>query len=582
MKTRSQDNRTNNKGKMSSKDKKDDTSNSNSKKDVIIIDEEVKPEELDERGNIKDLIDYTDEADYEEYEKAMTMREKIINEHYDSIKNEDIEEINDDEQQIKNNKIPLILPGQIILLALGNQDDEEECEDDEDDEDDDDDEEDGEEEEPKKIYNTRNSNKRRNEDEHEDDRDKKRSRRDNDTNRHGIGYKPPSSKNEQPELKSPGDFLNMLLGGGNKKEALKQRVIKSKIPDEYKPMVLSRIEHMDSDKAKEMQWVDNILKIPFGEYAKVPVSLKSKKEQIETFFKDAAETLDSAVYGLEPVKEEIMNYLAQFISTNNESMPRILALHGSPGIGKTAVVRNGIAKVLDRPMKCINIGGLRDSSHFLGFDYTYSGSRYGIIASSIIESGIMNPIIFMDELDKISLSNDGIEIQNLLIHLTDPVQNHAFHDKYFAGIDLDMSKAIFVFSFNEINLVHPVLKDRLHIIKVPDPSVEDKVVIGKRYLLPEMCKNVGVKLEDIIINDDIIRSLINSYCKEEKGVRDLKRCLETILLRLNLARYIGKCKYSKIDKISFPYNVDIKTVETLLKKKNSQEDWPEHVKNMYM
>jgi ATP-dependent Lon protease len=200
----------------------------------------------------------------------------------------------------------------------------------------------------------------------------------------------------------------------------------------------------------------------------------------------------------------------------------------------------------------------------------------------LITTNCMNPIIFMDELDKVSNTSDGIDVQNLLIHLTDPVQNMEFHDKYFAGINIDLSKAVFVFSFNDINLVHPVLKDRLHIVKVPDPSVDDKVVIGKRYLLPEMCKNVGVKLEDININDDIIRSIINSYCKEEKGVRDLKRCIETILLRLNLARYVGKCKYSKIDKIVFPFTVDLKTVEILLKKRNSQADWPEHVKNMYM
>jgi ATP-dependent Lon protease len=105
------------------------------------------------------------------------------------------------------------------------------------------------------------------------------------------------------------------------------------------------------------------------------------------------------------------------------------------------------------------MGGIRDSSTFVGFEYTYSGSRYGMLSQCLMDSEVMNPIIFMDELDKISLTNDGVDIQNLLIHITDPVQNMTYQDKYFSGVTVDLSKVIFVFAFNDVNLINPILKD---------------------------------------------------------------------------------------------------------------------------
>lgn len=562
MKTRSQSNKHGENG-----DNHRENNKEKNPTNLVIIDDGEEPteDELDSKGNIKDLIDYEDDEEYQIYEEEMKNREKIIEEACKDIKKSEIEDITPEDQGKMSILILKVVSNNIEEDGDNDEEEDNDSEEDEDDDEGDDDEEDDDQgdddEKDVKKYNTRGVKRKL-----EDDFDEA------------------SNKRHKPELQSPGDFLNMLLGGssGSKKDMLKQKVIKSNIPKEYKPMVINRIEHMDADKAKELQWIENILKIPFGKYAKIPINSTSKKEEIETFFKNTMQQLDDCIYGLDTVKEEIINYIAQFISTNNSSMPRILALHGAAGVGKTSIIRNGLAKAIGRPMKCISMGGLRDSSHFLGFDYTYSGSRYGIIAQSIIETGVMNPIIFMDELDKISMSNDGIEIQNLLVHLTDPIQNSGFHDKYFAGIDLDMSKAIFVFSFNNIDLIHPILKDRLHIVKVPDPSVDDKVVIGKRYLLPELCKNIGFKSEEIIINDDVVKRIINTYSREEKGVRELKRCLETLLLRINLARYVEKCKFSKIDKIVFPFTITSEVVETILKRKNPQEDWPEHVKMLYM
>ena len=363
---------------------------------------------------------------------------------------------------------------------------------------------------------------------------------------------------------------------------LKKRVMNTDIPYNIKCIILDRIENMEADKQKEMQWIESLLKIPFGKYSKIPIDKDSSKEEINNFFNFSIESLDKAAYGMKNVKEEIINYIAQFISTNNNSMPRIIALHGVAGIGKTNIIRNGLSKALNRPMKCISMGGLRDSSHFIGFDYTYSGSRYGIILQTLMETRVMNPIIFMDELDKISMTNEGIEIQNLLIHLTDPVQNNTFQDKYFAGIHIDLSKAVFIFAFNDIDNIHPVLKDRLHIIKVPEPTFDEKVIICKNYLLPDICNNIGINKDDINISNDVIKNLIKKYCNKDKGVRNLKRKLESILLKINLAKYIDKGSYSILNRIEFPYTIKDDIVDLLLKNDKNENDIPDHVMNMFL
>jgi len=403
MNTRSKSkNQDDNNSKKSINIKKDDKQNNTNddklkkykeKPSNIIFDEEIDEKQLDDRGNIKDLIDYSDEQDYKIYEEEMKRREDIINtilSHKDNLDDEQNINEDDNDENNKNGKILLIYP--LIIEDEDDDDEEDDNEDDDDEEDDneedvDDDEEDDEEEstevleednneeeestevledettspqtpENKKTYNTRTRDgtiKRKREDDEDDS---------------------PNKKRNIQQLHNPGDFLNMLLGGGsnNKKTQLKERVIKSQIPQKYKQPVIERIEHMDNDKYKEMQWVESLLKIPFGKYAKIPVHTKSSKETIENFFKKTINVLDESVYGLQTVKEEIINYIAQFISTEDKSMPRVIALQGSAGVGKTQIVRNGLSKALDRPMKCISMGGLRDSSHFLGFDYTYSGS----------------------------------------------------------------------------------------------------------------------------------------------------------------------------------------------------------------
>jgi ATP-dependent Lon protease len=366
-------------------------------------------------------------------------------------------------------------------------------------------------------------------------------------------------------------------------KTLEDKIYESDMDDNVKNLALQRYYNMDiSDKFKQLEWIESLLKIPWKKFSKLPVSKNNKKETIQTYFEYAEKVLNESVYGMDYVKEEILNYIAQFISTDNNCMPRILALQGSPGIGKTKIIHSGFAKALSRPIKCISMGGLSDSSHFIGFDYTYSGSRYGLLVQTLIETGVMNPIIFMDELDKISNTNSGIEIQNLLIHLTDPVQNHVFQDKYFSGIHIDLSKVIFIFSYNDESLVSPILKDRIYTIRVPDPDLKTKIVIGTSFLPKEIAPNMGLNVTDIVFSDSIVKYIVQNYCEKEKGIRSLKKILETIYLKVNTARFFcAKSKYKSLKDINLPINISEDIVKECIKK-DVDENYDYVMRHMFL
>lgn len=351
-----------------------------------------------------------------------------------------------------------------------------------------------------------------------------------------------------------------------KHEVLQLKVQRSNMPKEWKAEALDKIEAgVSCDGQKAFEWVEKLLKFPIGQYAKLPVSIKSNEAQIKKYFKRVENTLEKAVYGMKTVKEEIMNYIAQIISTNNKTKPRVLGLCGSPGIGKTAIIRRGLAQALNRPISCMSMGGIRDSNYFIGHDYTYIGSRPGIIVQNIIKLGFMNGIIFMDEVDKISSMYDGADVQNLLMHMTDPEQNHTFQDKYFAGIEFDLSRIVFVFSYNDSSRLDPILRDRIYEIKVPDPSFEEKIVIGTKYLLKELAENIGLREDDVVFSNDVTAHILRHYCKRQKGVRQLKKCLETVLLKLNTARFTGMiAKYKTIQNVKFPMKVSVEMIDEML------------------
>jgi ATP-dependent Lon protease len=326
---------------------------------------------------------------------------------------------------------------------------------------------------------------------------------------------------------------------------------KHKIPPRHKillsQMSLSSkakvIESMDlietmnsysSEYSKLSRWIDGILQVPFGKYTELPISLTSPNEEIISYLSNIEHVMDECIFGQQTAKEKILEFVGKWI-TNPNSTNEPLAFIGDKGTGKTTLAKEGVAKALGRPFYMISLGGESDASSFKGHDYTYEGSRCGKIVDILISTQCMNPVIFFDELDKISTTNAGEEIAGMLMHLTDTTQNDSFSDKYFSGINFDLSKAMFIFSYNDPEKLNPILRDRLTEIKFTPFKKNEKLIISKNFLIKRACENIGLKKENYILDDDTISNLIEKYTvNDDSGVRNIKRVIETLFLRINL------------------------------------------------
>jgi ATP-dependent Lon protease len=357
-------------------------------------------------------------------------------------------------------------------------------------------------------------------------------------------------------------------------------LLQSKIPVKYKAFALQKLNMLkemspgDSEYFKIKNWIDTFMKIPFGVYKNLSISIKDGLEVSHNFLEDAKNTLDICAYGHEEAKMQIMQMVGQWIS-NPGALGSAIAIKGPMGTGKTTLVKEGISKILGREFAFIALGGASDGSFLEGHSYTYEGSTWGRIVQILIESKCMNPVIYFDELDKISDTPKGQEIIGILTHLTDTSQNSQFHDKYFSEVDFDLSKCLFIFSYNDESLVNPILRDRMYRIQTKGYDAKEKIIIAKNYLLPKIREQVNFNEGDIIFPDDTLQYLVNQtkFTKNEEGVRNLKRCLEIIHTKLNLIRLVKpESKIFKKDgnlDIKFPVTLSRKQAETLI---NVQED----------
>ena len=288
---------------------------------------------------------------------------------------------------------------------------------------------------------------------------------------------------------------------------------------------------------------NNINLLPF--YSSIPslpedLTIINKIDQkmniITEYIKNIKPTLDTAVYGHDSAKNQLEKIIAQWI--NGEQDGHCFGFEGPPGVGKTSLALKGIANCLknadgvSRPISFIQMGGDSNGSTIHGHNYTYVGSTWGSIVQILMDTKCMNPIIFIDEIDKISKTEQGKEIIGILTHLLDPTQNSKFQDKYFNGIDIDMSKALFILSYNNISLIDKTLLDRIHVIKFFGLTIEDKLVILKKYIIPETCKKFG--LENMItMTDKCLLFIIEEYTCEP-GVRKLKEKIFEIIGEINV------------------------------------------------
>jgi ATP-dependent Lon protease len=339
--------------------------------------------------------------------------------------------------------------------------------------------------------------------------------------------------------------------------------------------VLRGMDPGDNEYYKIKNWVDTFMRIPFGTYKNLSVTMDDGIDVCHDFMEKAKNTLDDCVFGLNDAKVQIMQMVGQWIS-NPSAMGTAIAIKGPMGTGKTTLVKEGISKILGREFAFIALGGTGDASFLEGHSYTYEGSTWGKIVQILIDSKCMNPVIYFDELDKISDTPRGEEIVGILTHLTDTSQNSQFHDKYFSEIDFDLSKCLFIFSYNDESKVNPILRDRMYRIQTKGYEAKEKVTISCNYLLPKIREQVNFKDEDIIIPNETLDYIISNSAltNEEAGVRNLKRCLEIIYTKLNLFRLV-KPESNIFGKdmeleVSFPFTVTKKVVDILIKNDEKQ------------
>ena len=354
-------------------------------------------------------------------------------------------------------------------------------------------------------------------------------------------------------------------------------LLETDIPITFKAIAMRKINslrHMEpgcGEYYKVKNWVDTFMKIPFNKTKNLPLTIEDGLQRCSEFMEASKTTLDQAVYGLNDAKLQIMQMVGQWI-TNPGAMGSAIAIQGPMGTGKTSLVKEGISKILGRDFAFIALGGATDSSFLEGHSYTYEGSTWGKIVEIIIQCGSMNPVIYFDELDKISETAKGEEIVGILTHLTDTSQNTQFHDRYFAEIDFDLSKCLFIFSYNDESKVNPILLDRMYRINTSGYNKKDKTQIAQKYLIPKICSEVGFREGDIVIPDAVIEHIVENYTEKEEGVRNLKRCLEVVHRKLNLYRLIKPdtqlFEKEMSLKVAFPFSVTNEVVDKLVKQVN--------------
>jgi ATP-dependent Lon protease len=405
------------------------------------------------------------------------------------------------------------------------------------------------------------------------------------------------TQEERDELKATEEKIKKLNFSSI---PLKYKVLQSSLEDKSKALLMQKVTYFEKlephqgEYFKLKKYMDGILNIPFNKYKgldivrmleeedNVPVKIKIIKE----FIIMLRSKLNTSTFGQLEAKNTIIEIIGKWIS-NPSAKGNVLGLEGEPGTGKTTIVKNGLANALEIPFAFIPLGGSMNAMSLEGSSYTYEGARWGRIVDILMEHKCMNPILFFDELDKIPNDKFGEEVTALLIHLTDGSQNSSFHDKYFSGIDFDLSKCFIIFSFNDRSKIHPILRDRINIVKVKGFEMEEKLIIAKDYCLNSVCQNIGIERSLIDVPDETLRTIITTYCPE-KGVRKVEQCLNSLVMKINLFHItrdvtnLGLKDKSLFKHLSAPYVVTPELAIKLLDPIYRNDDMSTSVKMMYI
>jgi len=284
--------------------------------------------------------------------------------------------------------------------------------------------------------------------------------------------------------------------------------------------------------------IQSLIKTDGINFKRINTEITKIKGGLDNFHKSIKsidDVFDSSIHGQTHAKTQLKKVIAQWIT--GEQKGHCFGFEGSPGIGKTSLAKYGLAKCLTdedgttRPFAFIALGGSCNGSTLEGHGFTYLNSTWGAISTALMDAGCKNVIIYFDEADKISKEH-GSEIIGILTHLTDTTQNDCFQDRFFPGVPLDLSKVLFILSYNDPGSIDKVLLDRIHRIKFENLTTEEKIVIARDYMIPGITNNMGLT-DTVIMSDDMIRQIILLFTMEP-GVRKLKEILFDLYGAINL------------------------------------------------
>ena len=366
--------------------------------------------------------------------------------------------------------------------------------------------------------------------------------------------------------------LDRKPSSSNSSQSMMFKILGMRLNADTQAMVLAKYNALQAldpgsgEYFKQRAWLEKFSSLPLSIYKDIPVKLSDGSESCAAFMERARSCLNAAIYGQEESKIQILQFIASKIA-NPDAGGLSLLLAGPPGIGKTSLIKNGIAKALNWPFQFISLGGDSDASTYIGHQVVYEGSHCGKVVNSLVAAKSMSMVLMFDELDKISSTPKGEEVQNLLVHLTDPVQNSEFEDKYLSGIPIDLSKVLFTFSANDLDKIDRVLMDRMVVIQLKGYSKKEKMAIAETFLLPSALKEVNLN-ERVSMSNDALEHLLTEYASEEKGVRELKRCIEAVVQKINMLRIFNtKDLPFHIPDFQLPFIVKKTHIDIFLKRK---------------
>ncbi len=295
---------------------------------------------------------------------------------------------------------------------------------------------------------------------------------------------------------------------------------------------LKKLKRMNAQAAEfsiQLNYLETLIELPWNEYTTDNLDLLN-----------AEKVLNQDHYGMEKIKERILEYLA-VIQLKGDLKSPIICLVGPPGVGKTSLGKS-IARALDRKYIRMSLGGLRDESELRGHRKTYIGALPGRIVQNLKKAGSANPVFVLDEIDKVSGNNISGDPQAALLEILDPEQNSNFHDNYLE-VDFDLSKIMFVATANTLSTIHPALRDRMEIIDLSGYLIEEKIEIAKKHLVPKQLKEHGVLRKQVSFTKKVLEKIIDDYTRES-GVRGLEKNIAKVIR--NRVKYIvTKVDYNK-------------------------------------